>query len=70
MKRKEEMMQPLEEDELEDVSGGVSEVKYATCKICCKSFSYRAATAPEYCGYCGSLMNYLENFVKTPDLGI
>ena len=70
MKSKEEMMQPLEEDELEGVSGGVSEVKYATCKICCKSFSYRAAPAPESCGYCGSLMNYLQYFIKTPDLGI
>ena len=70
MKKAENGMQALGEDELEGICGGVSELKNATCSICRAGFSYSGTTAPELCSNCRALMNYCENFVKIPDLGI
>lgn len=70
MKKSGNGMQALSEDELEGISGGVSGLKNATCSICRGGFSYSGATAPELCDNCRALMNYCENFLKIPDLGI
>ena len=47
MKSKEEMMQPLEEDELEGVSGGTNNNTYR-CPNCNRAYSYRGN-----CRICG-----------------
>ena len=54
MKKAENGMQALSEDELEGISGG-SDVQYVTrCEKCGKVIHYTGLRAPKFCSSCGS----------------